>query len=221
MLEKISKIQNHQQEFQISHKSYWKLLLQSIFMIIVMFIAETFILFLAEKPQYYWIAILAVIIAFLLLYAFKLKLFNFSMLTKKQWLFILIAFVVVSAIDFLYLSFMPTPPNQKDLDASFEHIPFYLQILTIGILGPIIEEVMFRGLLIKGVFRGAPIIGGVVSVILFAGAHGPTNISEWLIYGLSGVVLVIAYLKTKRLEVPIVIHALSNILSVFLSNFWW
>jgi len=215
MSEKISETQNHQQEFQISHKSYWKLLFQSIFMIIIMFIAESFDLFLAEKPQYYWIAILAVIIAFLLLYAFKLKLFNFSMLTKKQWLFILIAFVLLNLIDYAYTSFMPNPDNQKDLEQSYEHIPLYLQIISIGIIGPIIEEVIFRGLLIKGVFRGAPIIGGIVSVILFAGSHGASNLGEWLIYGLPGAVFVVAYLKTKRLEVPIIIHILGNILATF------
>ena len=29
----------------------------------------------------------------------------------------------------------------------------YLQLIAIGILGPILEEIIFRGLLIKGIFR--------------------------------------------------------------------
>lgn len=57
-------------------------------------------------------------------------------------------------------------------------------------------------------------------IILFAGAHGPSNIGEWLIYGFSGLIFVIAYLKTKRLEVPIIIHMLGNILATFQNYFW-
>ena len=60
---------------------------------------------------------------------------------------------------------MPTTGNEKGV--SYRNVPLYLQLIAIGILGPIIEEIIFRGLLIKGIFRGAPIVGGIVSVILF------------------------------------------------------
>ena len=57
-------------------------------------------------------------------------------------------------------------------------------------------------------------------IILFAGAHGPSNIEEWLIYGFSGLIFLTAYLKIKRLEVPIIIHMLGNILATFQNYFW-
>ena len=179
-------------DFQISQKPYWKLLLQSLFLICILFVAESMVIFLVEKPKYFWIAIVGVIIGFIL----------------------------ANGADYIYFEFMPTTGNEKELEESYRNVPLYLQLIAIGILGPIIEEIIFRGLLIKGIFRGAPIVGGIVSVILFAGAHGPSNIGEWFIYGFSGFIFVIAYLTTKRLEIPIIIHMLGNILATFQNYFW-
>ena len=64
---------------------------------------------------------------------------------------------------------MPTTGNEKELEESYRNVPLYLQLIAIGILGPILEEIIFRGLLIKGIFS-APIVGGIVSVILFGGS---------------------------------------------------
>ena len=120
----------------------------------------------------------------------KLKLFQFSRITKKQWLIIIIGFILANGADYIYFEFMPTTGNEKELEESYRNVPLYLQLIAIGILGPTLEEIIFRGLLIKGIFRGAPIVGGIVSVILFAGAHGPSNIGEWFIYGFSGFIFV-------------------------------
>lgn len=207
-------------DFQISQKPYWKLLLQSLLLICILFVAESMVIFLVEKPKYFWIAIVGVIIAFLILKLSKLKLFQFSRITKKQWLIIIIGFILANGADYIYFEFMPTTGNEKELEESYRNVPLYLQLIAIGILGPILEEIIFRGLLIKGIFRGAPIVGGIVSVILFAGAHGPSNIGEWFIYGFSGFIFVIAYLTTKRLEIPIIIHMLGNILAIFQNYFW-
>ncbi|MCJ1655363.1 CPBP family intramembrane metalloprotease [Staphylococcus sp. NRL 16/872] len=213
--------QTKKADFQISHKAYWKLLLQSIFMIVVMLFAESMVLALVEEsPKHFWVAIVSVIIAFLLLWLFKLKLFNFSKITKQQWMLIIIGFALMTGVDYLLSFFMPEPSNEKGLEEDYNKIPFLLQIASIGTLGPILEEVVFRGLLIKGIFRGAPIIGGIVSVILFAGSHGPTTIGEWFVYGFSGLIFVFAYLKTGRLEVAILIHILNNTLVTIQNHFW-
>ncbi|WP_233667627.1 hypothetical protein [Staphylococcus haemolyticus] len=62
-------------DFQIFQKPYWKLLLQSLLLICILFVAESMVIFLVEKPKYFWIAIVGVIIAFLILKLSKLKLF--------------------------------------------------------------------------------------------------------------------------------------------------
>lgn len=206
--------------FQISQKPYWKLLLQSIFLILILFMAESMVIYLVEKPRYFWIAIIGVIIALLILKMSKLHLFQLTRITKKQWLFIIIGFILANGADYIYFEFMPITGNQKELEQSYQNVPLYLQLIAIGILGPILEEIIFRGLLIKGIFRGAPIIGGIVSVILFAGAHGPSNIGEWFIYGFSGLIFVIAYLRTGRLEVSMIMHMLGNIFATFQNYFW-
>lgn len=40
-------------DFQISQKPYWKLLLQSLFLICILFVAESMVIFLVEKPKYF------------------------------------------------------------------------------------------------------------------------------------------------------------------------
>ena len=55
--------------------------------------------------------------------------------------------------DYIYFEFMPTTGNEKELEESYRNVPLYLQLIAIGILGPILEEIIFRGLLIKGIFR--------------------------------------------------------------------
>ncbi|MFC0138314.1 CPBP family intramembrane metalloprotease [Staphylococcus petrasii] len=213
--------QTKSSDFQISHKAYWKLLLQSIFMMFVMFFAESMVLGLAEEsPKYFWVSIIPIVIAFLLLWVFKLKLFNFSKITKQQWILIIIGFALMFGVDYLYSFFMPETNNEKGLEEDYKNVPILLQFLSIGFLGPILEEVIFRGLLIKGIFRGVPIIGAIVSVILFAGAHGPTTIGEWFVYGFSGLIFVFAYLKTGRLEVAILTHILNNSFVVIQNHFW-
>ena len=100
-------------DFQISQKPYWKLLLQSLFLICILFVAESMVIFLVEKPKYFWIAIVGVIIAFLILKLSKLKLFQFSRITKKQWLIIIIGFILANGADYIYFEFMPTTGNEK------------------------------------------------------------------------------------------------------------
>ena len=36
--------------------------------------------------------------------------------------------------------------NEKELEESYRNVPLYLQLIAIGILGPIIEEIIFRGI---------------------------------------------------------------------------
>ncbi|MEI5994690.1 CPBP family intramembrane glutamic endopeptidase [Candidatus Enterococcus mansonii] len=88
-----------------------------------------------------------------------------------------------------------------------------LIVLLIGISAPIMEEIIFRGAIIGFWFENLPMVGIAISSILFGLVHGPTNVISFLIYGLMGLILSIAYYKTKRLEVSISIHFFNNIFS--------
>ena len=213
------RIETHQplHQYQLSTKHYWKLLLQSIMFIILLFIAES-LDFLFLKSGYYYLLSLAFLVGiFGLMNAFNLHVFNFNKLTKRHLVYVVIGVIISIVCDYIAMFFISTTANQEELDAYLSGVPLLLQLLSIGIVGPIIEECIFRAFIIKGIFRRIPIVGGIVSVIAFAAVHGPSNVIEWIVYGISGIILVVAFLKTQRLEVPILIHICINVEATIVS----
>ncbi|MGT2907956.1 CPBP family intramembrane glutamic endopeptidase [Streptococcus dentiloxodontae] len=83
-------------------------------------------------------------------------------------------------------------------------------IVATTILAPIVEEVVFRGLLMGRVFDRNSYFGLALSSFLFGLAHFPTNIGSWIIYGGMGVVLGLLYRRTGKLEHTMMVHCLNN-----------
>ena len=75
---------------------------------------------------------------------------------------------------------------------------------------PILEEILFRGLIPKKLFPQHELIGLVVGSILFGFFHGPTNIGSFILYAGMGGVLAVLVHQTKRLEMGILAHMLRN-----------
>ncbi|PTG93480.1 CPBP family intramembrane glutamic endopeptidase, partial [Staphylococcus capitis] len=121
-----------------------------------------------------------------------------------------LSFILIQLLNVFFLQNVPSVSNQNYLEQMVSNSSIGLIILTIGIIIPVIEECVLRAFVIKGIFRGLPFLGSIVSVILFTIMHGPTNIWEYLIFGSSGIIYVFTFLKTQRLEVPILIHILNN-----------
>lgn len=80
--------------------------------------------------------------------------------------------------------------------------------LTGAIIGPIAEEVVFRGITYGFFRRWGTITGIVVSTTCFALLHSSLSVPVTQIIG--GVVFCLAYEKEKNLLAPIVIHMLGN-----------
>jgi membrane protease YdiL (CAAX protease family) len=83
-------------------------------------------------------------------------------------------------------------------------------VLAACVFAPIVEETIFRGILMQRWARrwGTP-TGVIASSALFAVLH-----QEWLGKILFGVVMCALYLRTRRLWVPIAAHALNNAIFV-------
>ena len=91
-------------------------------------------------------------------------------------------------------------------------------LLVVGavIQAPILEEVVFRGLIPQKIFTKHYVWGLVVGVILFSLFHGPTNIGSFVIYaGMGAVLAAVAYIF-KRLEMSILAHMLRNGVAVLI-----
>ena len=82
--------------------------------------------------------------------------------------------------------------------------PFLLITFTV-IMAPIVEELVFRGLLMGRVFNPDSIVGLV---------HMPNSIGVWIVYAGMGLALGIAYRKFQKLEYCIIAHIINNSIAV-------
>jgi membrane protease YdiL (CAAX protease family) len=85
------------------------------------------------------------------------------------------------------------------------------RLVVLGVfIAPLLEEVLFRGILMQRWARRWGTLNGVLlSSALFAFGH-----NEWVGHFLSGVLFAVLYLHTRQLWVPIAAHTLNNLIAV-------
>lgn len=87
-----------------------------------------------------------------------------------------------------------------------------LALLTMVAAGPVVEEIVFRGLLFGALARPLGVFGAaLISAALFAGVHGDAVLFPTL--AALGFVSALSYAATGNLAVPIVLHAANNVLA--------
>ena len=109
--------------------------------------------------------------------------------------------------------------NQDALNKMFIHVPTYLQFAVVGFIIPIMEEIIFRGLLAKVLFGKYFKMGLVISSLLFMAGHSASTPQTIVIYGIMSAGLAITYYKTERIEYSMGVHILNNSIVVLLSLF--
>lgn len=89
-----------------------------------------------------------------------------------------------------------------------------LGILAIALLGPVAEELCFRGAIVGGMLRRGhrPWVAVLVSSLLFGLVH--FNPAQVPFATAMGLVLAVLYLRTGSLLLPILVHVVNNSLSV-------
>lgn len=97
--------------------------------------------------------------------------------------------------------------------------PTWLILLTIGIIAPIAEELLFRGLVFHMFNRHMNVkIALIVQGLLFGAFH--MNLVQGVYASVLGIVLGIAYLLTGSLWIPIIIHIVNNSVALLLPEVW-
>ncbi|PKG22721.1 CPBP family intramembrane glutamic endopeptidase [Niallia nealsonii] len=101
--------------------------------------------------------------------------------------------------------------NTERLMTFVERSP--IVILVISIIGPILEEVVFRKIIFGTLYKRLNFfLSALISSILFALAHN--EFSHILLYASMGFTFAYLYVKTKRILVPIFAHVSMNTLVV-------
>lgn len=95
----------------------------------------------------------------------------------------------------------------------------YIMVVMVVIIAPILEEIIFRGIIMKGMLNGGSKlwVAILVSSLLFGLVHG----NPWQFAGavLLGAVFGLVYYKTKTLLLPILLHAFNNLTAVLIVEY--
>ena len=113
--------------------------------------------------------------------------------------------------------FHTSSSNQISLNETIEMIgrqelPYFL--LIVCFIGPIAEELIYRGVLMTTFFKNSPWYGDILlSAIIFGCIHINFALTPlaFFIYASGGLILAILYRMTKTLYYPILVHILINI----------
>ena len=133
------------------------------------------------------------------------------------YLTILISNEILSTLNYTIYQRVQTSNNQVIESSLLSHNQLMVILLAINVivLGPITEELVFRGILMHLFFKQNQLFFKVLlSALIFASAHGGDTIFGFLIYVVNGAVFAVVYLKTGKIQDTIALHFVNNIVAV-------
>ncbi|WP_327084020.1 type II CAAX endopeptidase family protein [Streptococcus suis] len=144
-----------------------------------------------------------------------IKIWDSNVLTWKGLGLVVLTFAVAQLFKHLgyyimELQGIEETSNELELTKLLENIPFWLAFVRIACQAAITEEIIVRGYLFKKLFEKHKILGIVVSGLIFAFLHGPTDLGSWIIYASPGFLLAYLYYKTDYLIYPMAVHFINN-----------
>ena len=158
----------------------------------------------------------------LFLAVLHLKVFEGRKIMQFKWqpryfIYLLLGYVILYMSDFLLSYFIPSSSNQISLNETIEmmgrqELPYFL--LIVCFIGPIAEELIYRGVLMTTFFKNSPWYGDVLlSAIIFGYIHINFALTPlaFFIYASGGLIFALLYRMTKSLYYPMVVHIFINI----------
>lgn len=107
--------------------------------------------------------------------------------------------------------------NQQALEALFRQMPLLLAVHSV-LFAPLAEELLFRGIFFNGFGRleqrGKRYALLALSALLFAAVHALPTEPGFVLYFCMSCLLGGAYLHTRQLRYPILIHMINNLLGM-------
>ncbi|MDQ0232859.1 CPBP family intramembrane glutamic endopeptidase [Metabacillus malikii] len=139
-----------------------------------------------------------------------------SILISSLWAFggiflALFSQVIAANIEIALFGVEPGSENTQNIVKLIQASP--LVIIVTSIIGPILEEIIFRKIIFGGLYnRTNFFIAAIISSLLFSLLHG--EFEHLLLYAAMGFTFAFLYVRTKRIIVPIIAHVSMNTLVV-------
>lgn len=123
------------------------------------------------------------------------------------------------------LSFV-VPGYTSLVDASISALSntsYYLRLIAIILLAPVIEETLYRGLIFRNIWRKNKVFAYILSMVVFSavhvlghiGSHDVTTLALcFLRYLPAGLILAWTYSKADNICAPIVVHSVINAVTI-------
>lgn len=145
----------------------------------------------------------------------KAGLFNFV------WVILISAALCVGLNNLILLGNLPAASDSYGEALEMFYNPsFVVQILCLGILSPVCEELVYRGLMFQRLRQyGSFVYAALYSTVIFAVGHG--NMVQMLYGFIMGMVFAYMYERYGSIAAPIVGHVTANIFSVIGTQFLW
>jgi membrane protease YdiL (CAAX protease family) len=125
---------------------------------------------------------------------------------------------ILIGITFPIISQIPMPDFIKKILLDNGSETGVYSFITIVIAAPILEELIFRGIILNGLLKSySPLKAIIISSLLF----GLVHLNPWQFIGASilGSLSGWVYFKTNKLTLPIIIHMTNNFLGFLLNYF--
>ncbi|WP_067841754.1 CPBP family intramembrane glutamic endopeptidase [Amphibacillus sediminis] len=115
--------------------------------------------------------------------------------------------MIVNLIQMLLFNIDEQSQNTENLMGVARVFPIF--IVVIAIIGPILEEIIFRKIIFGELYKRTNfLVAGVISGLIFAVIHN--DFTHLLVYFMMSFVFAFIYVETKRIIVPIIAHMLMN-----------
>ena len=139
--------------------------------------------------------------------------YNFSLSSIKIMVLVSISTIAIqTGIISPIVNSLPMPEFMQKIFLEFSNQNGVFSFITIVIAAPVIEELIFRGIILNGLLqRYSPVKSIILSSILF----GIVHLNPWQFVSalISGVFSGWVYYRTKKLSLSILIHLVNNLVA--------
>ncbi|WP_216831741.1 CPBP family intramembrane glutamic endopeptidase [Alkalihalobacterium elongatum] len=139
-----------------------------------------------------------------------------SKMDAAMWsiLGVILAFVAQYISIYISVFLLGVEPGSENTERISEYARvFPLFIIVMAVIGPILEEIIFRKVIFGSLYKKFNfIIAALISSLIFAVVHA--DLDYLLVYTALAFVFAYLYVKTKRILVPIIAHVAMNTLAV-------
>lgn len=126
-------------------------------------------------------------------------------------LYVIMLFPMVTFVNAVSMIFVENTVSAISGDVL--KMPMWVMILSIGILGPLVEEIVFRGVILQSYQRTGRIVGSILlSSVLFGMMH--MNFNQFAYGAVMGIMLALLYEATGTITASFLAHATFNTIEV-------